>query len=82
MCTHTHTHTHTHTQALRGIVVGEGMEVEEAVQLVAKEKEINVRMHSRYAGFRDLGKEVVLTLQQMCTLKTCVDFVICSYFVL
>ena len=64
------THTHTHTQALRGIVVGEGMEVEEAVQLVAKEKEINVRTHPRYAGCRDSGKEVVLTLQQMCIPST------------
>ena len=46
------------------------MEVEEAVQLVAKEKEINVRTHPRYAGCRDSGKEVVLTLQQMCIPST------------
>ena len=39
---------HIHTQALRGIVVGEGMEVEEAVELVTKEKNINVRAHPRY----------------------------------
>ena len=61
---------HAHTQALRGIVVGEGMEVEEAVELVTKEKNINVKTHPRYALYRDSGKELAL-LHVVSSLSLC-----------
>ena len=61
-----------HTQALRGIVVGERMEVEEAMELVTKEKNINVRTHPRYALCTDSESALlyVVSSLSLCSTKT------------
>ena len=40
-----YTYAHSPLQALRGLVKGGGVEVEECVQVIAREKKINLRAH-------------------------------------